>query len=163
MTDIEIIKSEIERRLEEIENTIRIGNKKIQKSGGNRMAELVKVLAFIDSLPAASPELEDEIKRYQQEDCDRDTTIRDVAHHFVNWQKAQMENTVEEYKSLPKMHVWITRNKNGFLGGYPKTPSYNVKYGVWECGEFSIKLDPKLFPELTEESEPIEVDLLIRK
>jgi len=38
-----------------------------------------------------SPELEEEIKRYQQEDCDRDTTIRDVARHFANWQKVQME------------------------------------------------------------------------
>lgn len=36
--------------------------------------------------------LEEEIKRYQQEDYDRDTTIRDIARHFANWQKQQMEN-----------------------------------------------------------------------
>ena len=38
----------------------------------------------IDSLQQEQPEvdLEKEIIRYQREDMDRDTTVKDVAHHF---------------------------------------------------------------------------------
>lgn len=30
-------------------------------------------------------DLEKEILRYQREDMDRDTTVRDIAHHFAQW------------------------------------------------------------------------------
>ena len=43
-----------------------------------------------------SEELEEEIKRYLQEEHDRDTTVRDVARHFANWQKEQeLKDAVE--------------------------------------------------------------------
>ena len=95
MIQIEQIKAEIER----LKDKVGIGLNEYDMGEENGKAEVLnQSLAFIDSLPAesASPELDAEIKRYQQEDCDRDTTIRDVAHHFVNWQKAQMEKNAVE-------------------------------------------------------------------
>ena len=47
--------AEIERRIEEITQTISLGNKKIQKSGGNRRAELVRFLSFINTLEVKDP------------------------------------------------------------------------------------------------------------
>ena len=45
---------------------------------------LDKLEDFVTSLQQEQPEvdLEKEIIRYQREDMDRDTTVRDVAHHF---------------------------------------------------------------------------------
>lgn len=58
--------AEIERRKEEVEWSIRIGDKKIQKSGGNRLSELGKIKTLIDTLQQEQPgvELEEEIKKH---------------------------------------------------------------------------------------------------
>lgn len=51
-----------------------------------RYEELSCLRNFIISIQQEQPEvdLEKEIIRYQREDMDRDTTIRDVARHFYN-------------------------------------------------------------------------------
>lgn len=65
--------AEIERRIEEITQTISLGDKKIQKSGGNRRAELVRFLSFLDTLEVKEVDLEREqrIKEcpYRQVKC----------------------------------------------------------------------------------------------
>ena len=39
---------------------------------------------------STSEDLEKEVMRYQQKVYDRDTTVRDIARHFANWQREQM-------------------------------------------------------------------------
>lgn len=49
-----------------------------------RDAGLIEAISIIESLQQEQPEkdLKKEIIRYQREDMDRDTTVRDVARHF---------------------------------------------------------------------------------
>lgn len=68
--DKDAVIAEIGRRIEEITQTISLGNKKIQKSGGNRKAELVRFLSFIITLEVkemneepVSEELEEAIEK----------------------------------------------------------------------------------------------------
>lgn len=70
---------------------------------------------------------------------------------------------MKEIERLPKEVRWVARNRNGFLGAYPRVPSYNPEYGIWECGELSMSLDPRLFPELTEESDPKKAEIIINE
>lgn len=41
--------------------------------------------------------LEEEIKRYLHEEHDRDTTVRDVARHFAEWQKGNIKNLLKSW------------------------------------------------------------------
>ena len=53
--------------------------------------------------------------------------------------------------------IWIARDKTGFLWAYTEKPvEYN---GSWipSTDEFPYDIDERLFPELTWESEPIEL------
>lgn len=46
---------------------------------------------FLDTLSEEPDKsLEEEVKRYLREEHDRDTTVRNVARHFAEWQKSQM-------------------------------------------------------------------------
>lgn len=49
---------------------------------------------------SASEDLEKEIKRYQQEIYDRDTTVKDIARHFARWQREQMMNNAVDAECL---------------------------------------------------------------
>lgn len=64
-----------------------LADKNVKVGGGKWDAEIntyLSVLRLIDSLQQEQPEvdLEKEIIRYQREDMDRDTTVKDVARHF---------------------------------------------------------------------------------
>lgn len=71
----------------------------------------------------------------------------------------------KEYESLPKIHGWVARDKNGELNLFPGEP-YRAEGRYLRCwyndGGF-CRIDSKLFPEITWKSEPVEVELLIRK
>jgi len=60
--------AEIERRIQEITQTISLGDKKIQKSGGNRRAELVRFLSFLDTLEVKEVDLESEYENFVVDD-----------------------------------------------------------------------------------------------
>ena len=71
----------------------------------------------------------------------------------------------EEYESLPKIHGWVARNKEPdeliFAPGDEK-PIRMATY--WFCGfTWSYVVIKDIFPKITWESEPVEVELLIRK
>ena len=69
-----------------------------------------------------------------------------------------------EYESLPKVRGWVARDKYGSLNLFGDKPTRfeddtfgNIK------GSGMIFLNDELLPEVTWESEPVEVELLIRK
>ena len=81
----------------------------------------------------------------------------DLANYFY-------ERTKKEYESLPKIHGWVARDKYGSLNLFGDKPTRfeddtfgNIK------GSGMIFLNDELLPEVTWESEPVEVELLIRK
>ena len=69
----------------------------------------------------------------------------------------------EEYESLPKIRGWVATN----LGGVPQfflgKPYRDMEFEVWKNMGEEISLPYNSFPEITWESEPVEVELLIRK
>ena len=70
-----------------------------------------------------------------------------------------------EVESLPKVHGWIARDKDGLLGFYSDKPEKLDKRAWWFVpGCYSaLALPPESYPEITWESEPFEVELIIRK
>jgi hypothetical protein len=75
----------------------------------------------------------------------------------------------EEYESLPKIHGWIARNKDicgDKLSFFTQIPQRGTRSWVEPDTMDGLPYEdtPKeLFPEVTWESEPVEVELLIRK
>ena len=63
----------------------------------------------------------------------------------------------EEYK----IKGWVAREDDGWLFLGKEKP--RRQYHAWLGAEEYFELDTNLFPELTWEDEPIEVELLIRK
>jgi hypothetical protein len=70
-----------------------------------------------------------------------------------------------EVESLPKVHGWIAQDKDGLLGFYSDKPQrFDDK--AWWCDPgcyTALALPPDSYPEITWESEPIEVELILRK
>ena len=71
----------------------------------------------------------------------------------------------EEYESLPKIHGFVARNKKPneliFVPG-KEAPVRMATY--WFAGfTWGYAVIPDICPEITWESEPVEVELLIRK
>lgn len=56
------------------------------------------------------------------------------------------------------MKLWIARNERGFLFLYDDEP-YKNGYGRWETSGNSYSIDDDLFPEVTFENSPQEVEL----
>ena len=56
------------------------------------------------------------------------------------------------------MKLWIARTKRGFLFLYDDEPCEN-EYGCWETIGNCYSIDYKLFPEVTFENSPQEVEL----
>ena len=85
---------------------------------------------------------------------------------------AQMNKTVFEVaktvlESLPKVHGWVARDKSGSLNLH-SFPPRRVYPGIWcynplDLNQDNIRLDDKILPEITWESEPVEVELLVRR
>lgn len=69
---------------------------------------------------------------------------------------------VIEYESLPKISGWVARDRNGAL-------MFHISYPVREDGWFSslngrIAIhDDERYSDITWESEPVEVELLVRR
>ena len=57
------------------------------------------------------------------------------------------------------MRLWIARTKNGELGLYSFKPLYNNTYDLWICKFGVLIIDKKLFPEITFENSPQQVEL----
>lgn len=69
----------------------------------------------------------------------------------------------EEYESLPKIHGWVARHKNGELCLFSNKPEYKLNIGWVDEHQHWRVIDYKLLPEVTYKDSPIEVELLIRK
>lgn len=60
------------------------------------------------------------------------------------------------------MKLWIARDENGTLELFYEEPYYGTIPGIgdaWKNGDYICKLDSKLFPEVTFENSPQEVEL----
>lgn len=57
-----------------------------------------------------------------------------------------------------KYKLWIARNANGSLFVYEKKPRRCNDLKTWQSGRF-CKIPKHLFPDLTFEDEPLEVEL----
>lgn len=61
-----------------------------------------------------------------------------------------------------KIKGWVARDSDGSLNIHKEKPSRWSIY-FWICRGGYLHIDKTLFPELTWESEPIEVELTIKK
>ena len=95
-----------------------------------------------------------------------DNTRFDMAlqNSYINSSRQGYIKACEEYESLPKVRGWVARDKYGSLNLFGDKPTRfeddtfgNIK------GSGMIFLNDELLPEVTWESEPVEVELLIRK
>ena len=76
--------------------------------------------------------------------------------------------TSKDYESLPKIHGWVARQPDGSLWLFAEKPYFNRCFNEWgtaidEERELGDITDSTIFSDLTWESEPVEVELLIRK
>ena len=58
-----------------------------------------------------------------------------------------------------KYKLWVARDNNGKLYLYNEKPKYYNNLEAWFVGGICAKLDNNIFPNLTWEDEPIEVEL----
>ena len=63
----------------------------------------------------ASEDLEEEIRKYQKEVYDGDTTVRDIARHFANWQREQL------FKLKEGVEPWSEEYEDNFEDEFAKT------------------------------------------
>lgn len=70
------------------------------------------------------------------------------------------EQAAEEYESLPKIPGWIARDKDGCLCMHFEKPQNNGIEYLSNCYQI---LDTNQYPNVTWESGPLEIELLIRK
>ena len=74
------------------------------------------------------------------------------------------QRACEEYESLQKIHGWVARDYAfRWLCLYNEKPVRCDRQWLDKNEAGYIDLDPKLFPEITWRSEPVEVEFLIRK
>lgn len=61
------------------------------------------------------------------------------------------------------MKMWIARNRDGLLALFRHKP-WKLRYDTFDRlrGEF-IELDERLYPEVTFENSPMEVELVLKK
>lgn len=60
--------------------------------------------------------------------------------------------------------MWATRDKNGGINLWWKMPiRHHLNDAVWEGGMYMGILNKRLFPELTFENSPMEVELKIKE
>ena len=68
---------------------------------------------------------------------------------------------LEELNELPKIEGWVARDKDYTLAFYTKKPERDTKYWWHIDGAYPLSL--KFFPDLTWDSEPRKVELIIRE
>ena len=99
MTDKEKIKQEIERRIENLKISLDkncVTEESKLDIRGN-ITTLYGLLKFIDSLPEepANEDLEEEVKKIDDQYPVKIQYIREIASHFVKWQKQKDQSTIE--------------------------------------------------------------------
>lgn len=57
------------------------------------------------------------------------------------------------------MKLWIARSENGVLELFHEKPVYSVRNQMWFLGDIIGGIDSNLFPEVTFENSPQEVEL----
>lgn len=94
--------------------------------------------------------------------------INDCLNSTIDINKKSREGYIKallEVESLSKVHGWIARDKDGLLGFYSDKPQrFDDK--AWWCDPgcyTALALPPESYPEITWESEPLEVELILRK
>lgn len=55
--------------------------------------------------------------------------------------------------------MWVARDKDGEVYLYDAYPEKKSEYFVYRAGYNTMKLDEKLFPEVTWENSPVRVEL----
>lgn len=73
-----------------------------------------------------------------------------------------------KHQGLPKFHGWVARQPDGSLWLFSEKPYFNRCLNEWgtalnEERELGDITDSTIFSDLTCESEPVEVELLIRR
>ena len=74
----------------------------------------------------------------------------------------------EKYESLPKIRGWVARDKDGTLafhtGAAPvRMKEFSSRKEIWDNFGSGMNISKSMFPEILWESDPVEVELLIRK
>lgn len=106
---------------------------------------------------------------------EEDATMRDFDKTIKAWDAYDMEQAFESGANLflgkqekdaedTVISGWMARDKNGALFMYKDKPSRISPQTIWH-GELVIdaELDISLFPNLTWDSDPIEVELIIKR
>lgn len=110
--------------------------------------------------------------------CDENSeTYTEIDGDGIKWLKVDRNKTyregyikaIKDIKSLPKTIGWIAKEKDGTISFFNKKPQRFIDennnctgwYSENGC-ETAINFDSDI-PELTWESEPLEVELIIRK
>lgn len=62
-----------------------------------------------------------------------------------------------------KIKGWVARDENNLLCVYTSRPHYDQNLHIWENSQDWFEIDENYFPEVQYYSEPIEVELIIKK
>lgn len=63
---------------------------------------------------------------------------------------------------MEELSLWVAREKEGDLYLFKCTPSRHLDM-YWDSNKWYERINNKLFPDLTWNDEPIEVELIIKK
>lgn len=96
-----------------------------------------------------------------------------MADHAINSNMRNFYNGEEEHKAmqaLPIIHGWVARDNSGRVYGNlhfwfhkPTMPATTKSEWMTDRVNDSFTLPDNMFPELTWESEPVEVELIIKR
>ena len=109
---------------------------------------------------------EKEINRKAQETYPKRYSYDGFTKHDLNYQKREgYTKAIQEIEEQPKIKGWIYREKNDelYISAQGRKPFRKTDYDFTMSDGWIVELDEDLFPELTWESEPVEIELLIRK
>lgn len=79
----------------------------------------------------------------------------------IFFMEGHMESS-KDYEMLPKINGWLARDKDGNLSIFENTPIRGTTNFAAMMGGYR-KIQKDLFPEVTWQSSPVKVELLIRK
>lgn len=85
------------------------------------------------------------------------------AQDFLGKQDAQLLNNPKQLDADTVIQGWVARDGNGELYIYSKKPNRTEWNRCWAQGGSFLQLLPNLLPDLTWESDPIEVEIIIKR
>lgn len=105
---------------------------------------------------------------------DEDATMRDFDKTIKAWDAYDMEQAFESGANLflgkqekgaeeAVIQGWVARDDDGHLYMYCKKPERNENLKMWMGGYADFDLRDSLFPDLTWDSDPEEVELIIKR